>query len=57
MDGWKVPQSVFWLFVDEKPIGMSKIRHFLNDKSLREGGTLGYTIIPDERNKGYGSAT
>ena len=54
-DGWKVPQSVFWLFVDEKPIGMSKIRHFMNEKLLQEGGMLGYTIIPDERNKGYGT--
>lgn len=54
-DGWKVPQSVFWLFIDEKPIGMGKIRHFLTDKLLQEGGTLGYAIVPDERNKGYGT--
>jgi predicted acetyltransferase len=54
-DGWKVPQSIFWFFVDDKPVGMGKIRHFLTDRLLQEGGTLGYTIIPDERNKGYGT--
>lgn len=54
-DGWKVPQSVYWLFVDGKPVGMGKIRHFLTDKLIEEGGTLGYAIIPNERNKGYGT--
>jgi predicted acetyltransferase len=54
-DGWKVPQTIFWLIVDKKPIGIGKLRHFLTDKLLEEGGTIGYAIIPSERNKGYGS--
>lgn len=54
-DGWKVPQSVFWLYVDKKPVGFGKVRHFLTEKLLLEGGTLGYAIIPEERNKGYGT--
>lgn len=54
-DGWKVPQSTYWLFADGKPIGMGKIRHFLTDKLIEEGGTLGYAIIPSERKKGYGT--
>ncbi len=53
-DGWKVPQSVFWLLSDEKPVGVGKIRHFLTDKLLQDGGSIGYAIRPNERNKGYG---
>ncbi|MCL2473902.1 MAG: GNAT family N-acetyltransferase [Alphaproteobacteria bacterium] len=53
-DGWKVPQTIFWLMVDGNPIGMGKLRHFLTDRLLEEGGTIGYAIIPSERSKGYG---
>jgi len=54
-DGWKVPVSVYWLLVDGKPVGMGKVRHFLTERLLEEGGTLGYAIAKDERNKGYGT--
>ena len=54
-DGWKVPQSTFWLYVNGKPVGMGKIRHFLTDNLREEGGTIGYAIAPNERNKGYGT--
>jgi len=53
-DGWKVPQSTFWLYVDGRPVGIGKIRHFLTDKLRQEGGHIGYAIAPDERSKGYG---
>ena len=53
-DGWKVPQSTFWLYVDDRPVGIGKIRHFLTDKLRQEGGHIGYAIAPGERNKGYG---
>ena len=39
VDGWKVPQSTFWLYADGRPVGTGKIRHFLTDA---------------ERNRGYG---
>jgi predicted acetyltransferase len=55
VDGWKVPQSTYWLFVDNKPAGMGKIRHFLTDKLLDDGGNIGYSIRPSDRKKGLGN--
>lgn len=53
-DGWKVPQTTFWLYVDDRPVGVGKIRHFLTDRLREEGGHIGYAIVPGERGKGYG---
>lgn len=38
---------------DDKIIGMINIRHRLNDFLFNEGGHIGYSIRPTERNKGY----
>ncbi len=54
IDGWKVPETTYWLYADEKPVGYGKIRHFLTDRLLADGGNVGYAIIPSERNKGLG---
>ena len=54
VDGWKVPQTIYWLFADGKPVGYGKIRHFLTDKLLADGGTISYSIRPGQRNKGFG---
>ena len=54
LDGWKVPETTYWLYEDGKPVGYGKIRHFLTDKLLADGGNVGYAIIPSERNKGLG---
>lgn len=48
-----VAQSVFWLFDDDKPIGIGKIRHELNENSRTVGGNIGYAIDPLHRGKGY----
>lgn len=40
---------------DNKIIGMINIRHKLNEFLLNEGGHIGYSIRPTERNKGYGT--
>ena len=51
---WMVPQSSFWLFQEDMPIGVGRIRHYLN-KSLQEtGGHIGYAIRKTQRGKGYG---
>lgn len=55
IDGWKVPQTTYWLIVDGKPVGMGKLRSFITDKLREEGGHIGYTIRSSERNKGYGT--
>lgn len=40
---------------DNKIIGMINIRHKLNEFLLNEGGNIGYSIRPTEREKGYGA--
>lgn len=54
VDGWKVPQTTFWFLEDGKPVGFGKVRHFLTEKLLEEGGNVGYGIRPSARNRGLG---
>ena len=54
-DGWKVPQSTYWLYADGKPVGQGRIRHFLTDALREAGGNIGYVVRPTERGKGYGT--
>lgn len=49
-----VPQTLYWLFIDGRPVGYGKLRHRLNEKLLVHGGHIGYVIRPSERGKGYG---
>ena len=39
---------------DDKLIGMLQIRHELNDYLFNYGGHIGDSILPSQRNKGYG---
>jgi predicted acetyltransferase len=48
-----VPQTVYWLYVNGKPVGYGKFRHYLNENLLNRGGNIGYAIRPTERRKGY----
>ena len=50
-----VPQTTYWLFEDGHPVGMSKLRHWLNDALRRHGGHIGYCIRPSERGRGLGN--
>lgn len=50
-----VPQTIYWLYIDSKPVGMGKCRHFLNNSLREHGGHIGYCIRPTERSKGYGT--
>lgn len=54
IDGWMVPETVFWLYEDGEPVGFGKVRHFLTDGLRRHGGNIGYGIRPDRRNRGLG---
>lgn len=54
VDGWKVPQTIFWLFEDNSPVGFGKVRHFLTEALLEDGGNVGYAIRPSARNRGLG---
>ena len=56
LDGWKVPESTYWLYDGDRPVGYGKIRHFLTEKLRKDGGSIGYAVRPSERRKGYGTA-
>lgn len=49
-----VPQTIYWLYDGDKPVGYGKLRHRLNESLLEHGGHIGYVIRPSERGKGYG---
>ncbi|UHA72752.1 GNAT family N-acetyltransferase [Paenibacillus sp. 481] len=49
-----VPQTVFWLYVNNEPVGYGKLRHHLNEQLREMGGHIGYIIRPTQRGKGYG---
>ena len=53
-DGY-VAQTIFWLFDDNQPVGIGKIRHELNNHSRMIGGNIGYAISSEYRGRGYGS--
>ena len=50
-----VPSSVFFLLDDTRNrlLGAVDIRHYLNDRLLKDGGHIGDGIRPSERRKGY----
>lgn len=50
-----VPMTTYWLMANNYPVGISKLRHCLNDALKKEGGHIGYSIRPTERGKGYGT--
>ena len=55
VDGWKVPQTTYWLYRDDHPVGYGKIRHFLTEKLKETGGHLGISILPECRSQGLGT--
>lgn len=54
VDGWKVPSTTYWLYVDGVPVGYGSVRKFLTDALRQAGGHIGYGIAPSFRGKGYG---
>lgn len=50
-----VPQTMYWLYIDGKPVGIGKLRNYLNENLKKVGGHIGYSIRPTERGKGYGN--
>lgn len=52
-EGW-VPQTVYFLWDDDKIVGMYKCRHYLNEVLRNSHGHIGVGILPDARGKGYG---
>ena len=54
VDGWRVPQTTYFLYVDGVPVGSGSVRNFLTDSLRKVGGHIGYTISPNYRGMGYG---
>ena len=55
LEKWMVPQTSYWLYDDDKPVGYGRIRHCLNENLSQTGGHIGYAIRSSERGKGYGN--
>lgn len=57
INGNRVPALTYFYVrvADDKIIGMINIRLALNDYLRKEGGHIGYCILPTERNKHYGT--
>ena len=49
-----VPQTIYWMYVNDQPVAYGKLRHRLTDQLMKYGGHVGYIIRPSERGKGYG---
>jgi predicted acetyltransferase len=47
-----VPQTTYWLYADNVPVGTITLRHYLNDALRMHGGHIGFSIRPTERRKG-----
>lgn len=50
-----VRQMSFWLMVDDRPVGIGKLRFELTQQSRIEGGNIGYAIDSRYRGLGYGT--
>lgn len=55
LENWMVPQTSYWLYDGDKPVGYGRIRHYLNEKLAETSGHIGYAIRRTERKKGYGN--
>ena len=48
-----VPDTYFFLWDDEKIVGLFKIRHYLVESLIKGAGHIGYAIIKKYRGRGY----
>ncbi len=50
-----VPRTTFVMYVDNIPVGVSNLRHYLNEKLKKNGGHIGTHILPEYRGRGFGN--
>jgi predicted acetyltransferase len=50
-----VPYDTYWLMDDDRKVvfAVSRLRHRLNERSIIEGGHIGYDVPPSQRGRGY----
>ncbi len=49
----KVPETYFFLWDDNKIVGLFKVRHYLDENLVISGGHVSYGILKEYRNMGY----
>ena len=50
-----VPGTTFVMYVDDVPVDVSNLRHYLNENLEKDGGHIGTHILPEYRGRGYGN--
>ena len=50
-----VPETRYFLWVDDTPVGIFKLRHYLNDWLRDHAGHVGYGVAQEYRGHGYAS--
>lgn len=53
-DGY-VPQSIYWVVLNNRVVGIGKIRHYLNEHLLNDGGHIGLGLSKECRGNGVGT--
>lgn len=51
-----VPSSTYWLVENGELVGVSNLRHFLNERIFVAGGHIGLGIRPSARGRGLGNS-
>lgn len=55
LEDWMVPQTSFWMYDGDEPIGYGRVRHYLNKNLERTSGHIGYAVRKSKRGLGYGN--
>src|SRR5689334_11789123 len=50
-----VPETFLFAFAGRRIVGRAAIRHRLNAFLERDGGHIGYVVVPEFRRRGYGT--
>lgn len=55
LEDWMVPQTSYWMYDDDIPVGYGRFRHTLNESLRRTSGHIGYAVAASKRGQGYGN--